>query len=129
MKYTIEKSEKHTILKLDEEKLDTLIAPKLKSEFVTIFQSGTKNLILDLSAVKYVDSSGLSAILVANRMAKELNSLFVLVALSEHVQKLITISKLDSVLTIFATRAEAIDAIFLNEIEKDLIGDEDSDEE
>ena len=124
MKYSIEKSEKYTKLVLDEEKLDTLQAPQLKSELITLYQSGTVNLILNLSNVKYVDSSGLSAILVANRMSKEVEGYLVLVGVNEHVLKLMKISKLDNVLNILPSEEEAIDAIFLNEIEKDLENDE-----
>lgn len=120
MKYSIDKQEKYSVLALDEEKLDTLIAPKLKSEFVTIFQSGTSNLILDMSKVKYVDSSGLSAILVANRLAGEEDGFLVLAGITPHVMKLITISKLDNVLNLLPTVKEAIDAIYLSEVEKDL---------
>jgi anti-sigma B factor antagonist len=123
MKYTIEKTEKYTLLKLEEEKLDTLKAPHLKSEIVTLFQSGTNNLILNLSDVKYVDSSGLSAILVANRMSKELGGCMVMVGVTEHVFKLIKISKLENVLAIVPTEEEAVDAVFLNEIQKDLESD------
>lgn len=120
MKYSIDKQEKYSILALDEEKLDTLVAPKLKSEFVTLFQSGTSNLILDMSKVKYVDSSGLSAILVANRLAGDEDGFLVLAGITPHVMKLITISKLDNVLNLFPTIKEAIDAIFLSEVEKEL---------
>jgi anti-sigma B factor antagonist len=120
MKYSIDKQEKYSILALDEEKLDTLIAPKLKSEFVTIFQSGTNNLILDMSKVKYVDSSGLSAILVANRLAGDEDGFLVLAGVTPHVMKLITISKLDNVLNLFPTVVEAVEAIHLSEVEKEL---------
>jgi len=120
MKYSIDKQEKYSILALDEEKLDTLVAPKLKSEFVTLFQSGTSNLILDMSKVKYVDSSGLSAILVANRLAGDEDGFLILAGITPHVMKLITISKLDNVLNLFPTVKEAVDAIFLSEMEKEL---------
>jgi len=120
MKYSIDKQEKYSILALDEEKLDTLVAPKLKSEFVTLFQSGTSNLILDMSRVKYVDSSGLSAILVANRLAGDEDGFLILAGITPHVMKLITISKLDNVLNLFPTVKEAVDAIFLSEMEKEL---------
>lgn len=124
MQYAVDKSERYTTITLHEEKLDTLIAPKLKTEFVTMFESGTSNLILGLSGVKYVDSSGLSAILVANRIAKEKNGCLVLIGVQDHVMKLISISKLDQVLMILPTKEEAVDAIFLNEIEKDLSSEE-----
>lgn len=120
MKFTIDKSEKYTILELQEEKLDSLKAPRLKSEFVTLYQSGTQNLILDLSHVKYVDSSGLSAILIAKRLANEAGGHLVLASVNDHVSKLLKISKLDSVFTVLPTVQEAIDFIFLNEIEKEL---------
>jgi anti-anti-sigma factor len=124
MKYTIEKTEKYTKLYLGEEKLDTLKAPQLKSELVTLYQSGTVNLILNLSEVKYVDSSGLSAILVANRMSKEVGGCLVLVGVTEHVMKLVKISKLETVLTILNTEEEAVEAVFLAEIEKELGAEE-----
>jgi len=120
MKYAVEKAEKYTKLTLEEEKLDTLKAPQLKSEVITLYQSGTENLILNLSSVKYVDSSGLSAVLVAHRMSKDIGGVLILTGVNEHVLKLIRISKLENVLNIFQTNEEAVDAIFLNEIEKDL---------
>ena len=120
MRYSIEKSEKYTKFTLDEEKMDTLIAPEVKSEFVSLFQSGTKNLLLDMSAVKYVDSSGLSSLLVAHRMSKNEQGCLVLVGVSDHVMKLITISKLDQVFTLLPTVQEGVDAIFMHEIEQDL---------
>ena len=125
MRFSVNKSEKYTVLIPEEEKLDSLKAPQLKAEIVTMFQSGTENLIIDLSSVKYVDSSGLSSILVANRLAGEVNGRLVLAGLNEHVMKLIKISKLESVLNLLPTVQEAIDSVFLHEIEKDIEGEED----
>lgn len=125
MKYSVEKAEKYTILKLEEEKLDSTIAPELKSELINIHTAGALNIILDFSSVKYVDSSGLSAILVANRLCESTDGSLVLCHLNEHVNKLITISQLTSILNILPTKQEAIDSVFLNELEKDLKGDED----
>ncbi|MCS6824127.1 MAG: STAS domain-containing protein [Cytophagaceae bacterium] len=120
MKYTIEKTEKYTLLQLHEEKLNSVLAPDLKSEFVKLNAEGIRNIILDMSAVKYTDSSGLSSILVGNRLCENEKGLFVLSGVTEHVMKLIKISQLDTVLTILPTIEESIDAVFMNEIEKDL---------
>jgi anti-sigma B factor antagonist len=120
MKYTIDKQEKYTLLSLHEEKLDSSIAPNLKSEMVTLHAEGARNLILDLGEVKYTDSSGLSALLVGNRILQEDGGIFVLTRLSEHTMKLIKISQLDSVLNILPSIEEAIDAVFMHEIEKDM---------
>ena len=120
MKYNIEKHEKYSLIKLKENKLNTLIAPDLKSELVTLFQAGTQNLIFDLDEVSYVDSSGLSAVLIANRLAAEVGGIFVLTNIKESVMSLITITKLSKVLTILPTVAEAREAVFLNELERDM---------
>jgi anti-sigma B factor antagonist len=120
MKYTIDKQEKYTSLRLHEEKMDSSIAPNLKSEMVTLHAEGTRNIILDLTEVKYTDSSGLSALLVGNRIFQEEGGIFILACLSDHTMKLIRISQLDSVLNILPTVEEAIDAVFMHEIEKDM---------
>ncbi|MEQ8361331.1 MAG: STAS domain-containing protein [Cyclobacteriaceae bacterium] len=120
MKYTIDKQEKYSLLSLHEEKMDSNIAPDLKSQMITLHAEGVKNIILDLTEVKYTDSSGLSALLVGNRIFQEDGGIFVLAKLSEHTLKLIKISQLDSVLHILPTVEEAIDTVFMHEIEKDM---------
>ena len=120
MKYSIDKQERYTIFTLSEDKLDSTIAPQLKTEFLTLNAEGVKNIILDFSDVKYSDSSGLSAILVANRICSQAGGLFVMVSISDHVRKLITISQLDKVLTLLGTVEEAKDAVIMNELENEL---------
>lgn len=122
MKYSIDKQEKYCLIKLNEEKLDSTIAPNLKSDFITLHAEGIKNVILELADVKYIDSSGLSALLVGNRIFNEGGGIFVISAVTEHVMKLIKISQLDTVLNLLPTAEEAIDAVFMNEIENDLKG-------
>ena len=100
MEFNIDKLDNYTLIKVLEEKLDTHIAPTLKSELVLVSGNGEKNIILDLNNVRYCDSSGLSAILVANRLCKNANGTFVLTGLNEAVERLITISQLDTVLNI-----------------------------
>ncbi len=107
MELNIEKFDGYTLIKVLEEKLDTHIAPTLKSELVLISGKGEKNIILDLSNCKYCDSSGLSAILVANRLSKNTDGKFVLTGLNDAVERLITISQLDTVLNITANVDEA----------------------
>ena len=111
MDFKIEKKEKYTLIQVEVEKLDTHVAPSLKSELVLIAGNGQKNIILDLSKCRYCDSSGLSAILVANRLCKNANGIFVLTGLQSAVERLITISQLDTVLNITNTLDKAIDFI------------------
>lgn len=111
MEFKIDKLDNFTQIEVLIDKLDTHIAPSLKSELVLIAGNGEKNIILDLSNCRYCDSSGLSAILVANRLCKNANGTFVLAGLQTAVERLITISQLDTVLNITKTVDEAIEII------------------
>ena len=113
MKYSIDKQPNYSVLTLNEENLNSLIAPELKSDLIIFKNEGIRHIIIDLQQVKYVDSSGLSAILTGNRMWKE-DGAFILTGItSPMVNKLIEISKLDTVLTIFPTMEQAVDYLSL----------------
>ncbi len=118
MKYSVDKDEKYSLLKIKEEKLDSSVSSHLKSDLITMQAEGVVNVVIDLSEVKYIDSSGLSALLVGNRIFGEAGGAFVIAAPSEHTEKLIKISQLDKVLDILPTAHEAIESIFMNELEK-----------
>ena len=107
MEFKIEKLQNYTLIQVLEEKLDTHIAPTLKSELVLVSGKKKKNIVLDLSKCRDCDSSGLSAILVANRLCKNANGTFVLTGLNDAVERLITISQLDTVLNIADSLEEA----------------------
>lgn len=111
MEFKIDKLDNYTQIQVMVDKLDTHIAPSLKSELVLIAGNGEKNIILDLGNCRYCDSSGLSAILVANRLCKNANGTFVLTGLQTAVERLITISQLDTVLNITNTFDEATELI------------------
>ncbi|MES3018948.1 MAG: STAS domain-containing protein [Bacteroidota bacterium] len=120
MKFTVDKHEKYVLIKLNENKLNSLISPQLKSELILTNTEGQRNIILDLSNVKYSDSSGLSSLLVGHRICKNAEGTFILTGINENIARLITISQLENILTIVATVDEAIDLIFMEEIEKEL---------
>jgi anti-sigma B factor antagonist len=107
--FKIDKTENYTLIKLQAEKLDSSLSPSLKSELVVLNTDGAKNIIIDLTNTRYCDSSGLSAILVANRLCKNSQGTFVLTGLQEPVKKLISISQLDTILNITSTVSEATD--------------------
>ncbi|GAB3905593.1 STAS domain-containing protein [Mucilaginibacter boryungensis] len=120
MKFAVDKHEKYVLVKLNESKINSLITPQLKSELILINAEGQRNIVLDLSQVKFADSSGLSSLLVGHRLCKNAEGSFIMVGLNDAVARLITISQLDTVLTIVPTVEEAIDLIFMEEIEKEL---------
>ena len=120
MSFKIDKQDNYTLIKFSTDKLDAIVAPDLKAELVLVSKQGAKNILIDLESVKYCDSSGLSALLIGHRICKEANGSFILSTLQPAVEKLITISQLDSILNIKSTSQEAIDSVFVDEIERNL---------
>jgi anti-anti-sigma factor len=120
MNFEKKQEEQYTLISSKVEKLDTTNAPELKGEIVFLNKSGINNIIIDLTDTRYCDSSGLSAILVANRLCKSSGGSFVLCGLQESVTKLVQISQLHTVLVITPTLNEAIDYIYMEEVERGL---------
>eukprot|EP01156_Anaeramoeba_ignava_P021959 Anaeramoba_ignava/c19988_g1_i1.p2 GENE.c19988_g1_i1~~c19988_g1_i1.p2 ORF type:complete len:118 (+),score=3.26 c19988_g1_i1:315-668(+) len=107
MAFEIRKNKRYTLVKVNTDRLDTNNAPDLKSELVVVNNEGEKNIVLDLTNVKYCDSSGLRAVLVANRICEDAIGTFILCGLQPDVENLVKISMLHTVLLITKTVEEA----------------------
>jgi len=129
MKFALDKKDSYTVFSLLEPKLNTLFAPDLKSELTILHNEGIRNIILDLEKVGFVDSSGLSAILVGNRLCKSSSGSLIVAAPNVNVNRLLKISQLDSVLTIIATVQQARDYVMMEELVNELQDEEPETEE
>ena len=108
MDFEIQKLSDYTLVKILVESLDINNAQDLKSELVAVHAKGEKNIVLDVSESNYCDSSGLSAILVANRLCEDALGTFILTGLQRDVEQIIRISMLHTVLVITRTADEAV---------------------
>jgi len=108
MNFEIKKTDDITIFKLNEKRLDTNISGLVKGEFTLLLKvEGATKLIVDLSEVESCDSSGLSSLLVANRILNTTGGSMRIAAPSEKVYSLIKITQLERVLPVCATVDEA----------------------
>lgn len=108
MNFEIKKTDDITIFKLNEKRLDTNISGLVKGEFTLLLKvEGATKLIVDLSEVESCDSSGLSSLLVANRILNSTGGSMRIAAPSEKVYSLIKITQLERVLPVCATVDEA----------------------
>lgn len=112
MKYKVKEQDDITIFKLEDEKLDTNNSGLLKAEFnILIRGNDKKKLIIDISDVKTCDSSGLSSLLVANRLLNANGGNLIVVTKNEKILQLLQITQLQRVITICNTVAEAIEQL------------------
>ena len=106
MKFEVTQNGASTTLKLREKKLDSTIAPELKGEFLLICKPKVESLVVDLDDVEFCDSSGLSALLIADRKMKEHGGKVRLVHVHKKVFGLLKISMLDRVFDIHESTAK-----------------------
>lgn len=107
MHFDTKKNGSATILKIRQRKLDASISPELKGEFLLLCKPQLKELIVDLSNVEFCDSSGLSALLIAERKMRENGGAVKLVGVHKKVLSLIKISHLDRAFQIYDSIAKA----------------------
>lgn len=94
-----------TVIRHDAE-LSTKTRGDLKAKLFAAFDAG-KHVILDLSPVGYIDSSGLGALLAATRHADMRKVQFILCGLNEDLRTLLELTKMDSVFTLAADVEQA----------------------
>ncbi len=109
MHFEILKPDKSTVVfKLREKKLDALISPELKAEFLALCSPEIKTMVVDLSEVQHCDSSGLSSLLFCERRVRENGGEVFLVGVTEKVLNLMKIARIDSLFKFFNSAEEAI---------------------
>ena len=108
MEFETRKHGKATVIKVKERKLDASVSPELKGEFLILCTPATKELVIDLTDVEFCDSSGLSALLIAERKMREAGGIVKLAGLNKKVLTLVKISRLDRAFQIFDTVAKAV---------------------
>jgi len=110
MEFEVKNNGAVTIFKLKEKKLDATVSPELKGEFLILCSGQTKQLVVDMTDVEFCDSSGLSALLIAERKMRELGGVVKLAGVHKKVMSLIKISHLDRAFSIYDTVAKALKA-------------------
>ena len=97
MKFKAETKNGDVHFKLNEKHLDAELASKLKAEFLILCTEEIKNFYIDLTDVEFCDSSGLSALLIAQRHTGKNDGKTHLLNCQESMKKLLKISQLDRV--------------------------------
>ena len=108
MRFSIDRQDNIAIFTLKNNKLDADIAPQLKAELLILCQPELEALVLDMSFVEHVDSTGLGALLLANRQLKDTEAPIILVGVKEMVMKMLSISQLDGIFDYAESVDEAI---------------------
>ena len=88
--------------------IDINCSPDLKKAFDKLTSQKTPKMVIELSKVAYVDSSGLATLVGILKVARSYGGKIRLAGMSPKVKSLFEITKLDKLFEIMATEEEAI---------------------
>lgn len=86
-------------------------AASLKEKIFLEIADGNSKLVMDLTQVNEMDSSGLGALLFGKRQANNAGGNMVFVGVNQSIQTMIRIAQLARVFEIFPTLDEAVDSL------------------
>jgi anti-sigma B factor antagonist len=91
-------------------RIDAVAAESIKSELSDLLRHGSGRLLLDMSAVKFMDSTGLGVIVTALKSARAGGGKLALFALPARVRALVEVTRLHLVFDIYVDEASALAA-------------------
>jgi anti-sigma B factor antagonist len=108
MDIKMENTEGIAVLYIREDRLDANNSEELKVELRRFFENGTKDLILDLKEVLFIDSSGLGVLVSGYKNASILHGTLKLSNLQSQVKSMFELTRLHRVFDIFTTVDDAL---------------------
>lgn len=90
--------------------LDVFTAPKLEEQLADLIEKGQAQLIVDLSEVTFLDSTGLGTMVKALKWVREKDGSLQVVACEERIVKVFKITGLDSVMSLKPALSDALDS-------------------
>ena len=94
-----------------EGEIDLHVSPRITAALATMIEKKPTRLVVDLSAVTYIDSSGLAALIEGMQNVDAYGGKFILVGLQENVKPIFEIARLDRVFIIFPDVDAALAAL------------------
>lgn len=110
MQWKIEENGAVRVIYVKEERLDAHNSDELKAELNLMFDSGIKNLLIDLKEVRFIDSSGLGVLVSGFKNAAARQGSLKLSGLQSQVKSMFELTRLHRVFDIFQTVDDALES-------------------
>ena len=91
--------------------VDIYTAPQFKECLLGLIDTGVEKLVVDLSGVTFIDSTALGVLIGGVRRVHTAGGAMALVVTSRAVERVLSITGLDRVFTIHATREAALESL------------------
>lgn len=111
MNFRTENIDDFVIFTILDNTLEGKSAAELKSRILIIAQPDIKALLIDMSKILVIDSSGLGALLLAHRQLKDYNIPVVLIGVTDFVNNLLDITRIKEIFQYQRTIEDAINSM------------------
>ncbi len=106
----VEEKDDVVLIQVKEERLDAHNSGELKNQMLNLFEEGKNHIVIDLQDVRFVDSSGLGALVSGFKNASARNGNLKLCGLQPQVKSMFELTRLHRVFEIFPGTDEALDS-------------------
>ena len=110
MNLNLEKTNGCSVLFVQEERIDAHNSGELKEAILHLIEQGEVNIIVQLEQVRFIDSSGLGALLSGYKNAAAKSGMLALASMQQQVLSMFELTRLDRVIEIYADLSEAFDS-------------------
>lgn len=91
--------------------VDAFTTPSLRATMEKVIDAGARDLIIDLSGVSYMDSSGFGTLLGITKRVRPIGGKVYLLGYSDTILRMLRITRLDTVFKLCASLDEAVMAV------------------
>jgi anti-sigma B factor antagonist len=110
MQLNISEQENIAIINVGEERMDAHNSGELKERMLQLFDDGKANMIIDLNSVRFIDSSGLGALVSGFKNASAREGSLKLCNLQPQVRSMFELTRLHRVFEIYSSVKETLDS-------------------
>lgn len=111
IKFQVQENKKGVVTLDFEGHIDMSSSPEVREALTAEFQKNKKAIIVDLSKVPYIDSSGIATLVEGLQWSHSSKNKFRLVGLNSAVRDIFEIARLLQVFEVFNTKEEALKGV------------------
>ena len=92
-------------------RLDTNTSVTLEEELLNLAGEKSRRIVVDLSELDFISSSGLRVLLTAGKKSKGVNGRIVLCALTDHVKQVFDVAGFTMLFSLYPSQEEAVKSL------------------
>ncbi len=125
MEVKTDTKERFHVIRVETQELSANLAAELSRRLLELLKDTIKNVVLNLSGVKSMQEEAAEMLVRTQQKFYEENASFVICELSAEVESILDQQELLELMNVTPTESEAYDIVQMEEIERELLGDED----